>query len=95
MGWVIVGLARLALLVLWVTTPLVSHVFQNNWIVPLLGLIFLPITSLVYIMVHMLNGAVTGWAWAWIVAAVFADFAAHAQPAASSRRRRTLSDATA
>lgn len=94
MGWLIAGLARLALLVLWVTTPLVSRVFSGNWVWPLLGLIFLPITSLVYIMVHTLNGSVSGWAWAWVVAAVFADFAAHAAPAASNRRR-TLRDATA
>lgn len=94
MGWVIVGLARLALLVLWVTTPLVNHVF-STWIWPLLGLIFLPITTLVYIMVHMLNGSVSGWAWAWVVAAVFADFAAHASPAVSSSRRRSLRNATA
>lgn len=94
MGWVIVGLARLALLVLWVTTPLVSRVFSGNWVWPLLGLIFLPITSLVYIMVHTLNGGVSGWAWAWVVAAVFADFAAHASPTVNNRHRR-LSDATA
>ncbi len=94
MGWVIVGLARLALLVLWVTTPLVSRVFSNNWIVPLLGLIFLPITSLVYIMVYTLSGSVSGWAWAWVVAGVLADFAAHASPAVR-RRRHTFSDATA
>ncbi len=94
MGWVIVGLARLAMLVLWVTTPLVNRVYSGNWIWPLLGLIFLPITSLVYIMVYTLNGSVSGWAWAWVVGGVIADFAAHVAPA-TRYRRRSFSDATA
>lgn len=93
MGWFIAGLARLALLVLWVTTPLVTRVFSGNWVLPLLGLIFLPIASLVYIMVYTLNGSVSGWAWAWVAAGVLADFAAHASPAVG-RRRRTLRNAT-
>ena len=40
--------ARVALLVIWFTTPLVTRAFHGGWIVPLLGVLFLPLTVLTY-----------------------------------------------
>ena len=36
---------RLALLILWLFTPMVNVEFGDNWLWPLLGLLFLPFTA--------------------------------------------------
>lgn len=98
MGWLIAGLARLALLFVWILTPLVGRAFHGavwDWLLPLLGLLLFPITTLTYIVVNALAGGVTGWAWAWVVMAVFADLVSHSAPAVASNRRRTTRMGTA
>jgi hypothetical protein len=45
MSWLIALFSRVALFVVWLTTPLVNHAFHGGWILPLLGLL-LPITTL-------------------------------------------------
>src|SRR5262245_38014911 len=65
-------LARAALLGTWIWTPLVGRAFGGGvggWLLPLLGLLFLPVTTLAYVVVNALGGGVTGWAWLWIVLA--------------------------
>ena len=42
MSWFVALFARLALLVVWLTTPLVQRAFQGSWILPLLGILLLP-----------------------------------------------------
>ena len=38
---------RIALVVIWIATDLVDRAF-TTWLIPLLGLIFLPFTTLIY-----------------------------------------------
>ncbi len=45
MSWLIALFARVALLVVWLATPLVNRAFQGGWILPLLGILILPITE--------------------------------------------------
>jgi len=56
LGCIFVGLAvsfpRIGLLILWIFTPWVKVTF-DNWFWPLLGLIFLPFTTLTYILVDV------------------------------------------
>ena len=90
MGWGVAGLARLALIGVWIFTPYVYRTFDGGlwgWLLPLLGILFLPITALAYIVVYALANGVTGWAWAWIVLAFLADAAANGSGAYSTRRR--------
>ena len=92
MAWLLALFARLALLVIWVSTPLVSHAFHKGWLLPLLGLLFLPLTTLVYILVSALAGDVTGWNWFWVILAFLFDLAAHSSPArhaVQARKRKT------
>ena len=51
MSWLIALFARVALLVVWLATPLVNRAFQGGWILPLLGILNLPITTLAYVLV--------------------------------------------
>jgi hypothetical protein len=70
-------LARVALVVVWLTTPLVTRAFHGGWILPLLGVFFLPVTALTYTVVFALAGNVTGLGWLWIVGALLLDLASH------------------
>lgn len=87
MSWLLALFARLALLVVWLATPLVNRAFSGGWILPLLGIIFLPITTLTYVLVFYITGSVTGWGWLWVALALMIDLAANSFPARSAARR--------
>ncbi|HEX9037627.1 MAG TPA: hypothetical protein VF808_11620 [Ktedonobacterales bacterium] len=96
MGWLVTGLARLALILVWIFTSLVSHAFGGGvwgWLGPLLGVLFLPITALTYAVVYALAGGVSGWAWLWVALAVLADLAAHS-PGVRTIQRRSMRSAS-
>ncbi len=86
MGWLITVLARLALIIVWVATPLVNRAFDGAWLFPLLGVIFLPITALVYVLIAIPGSGIVGWGWVWMALAVLLDLATHSAGAYSSRR---------
>ena len=52
---------RLALLILWVFTPLVQMTFGDHWLWPLLGLLFLPSATLMYVLLVGALGSMTFW----------------------------------
>lgn len=87
MGCLVAFFSRLALLIVWLTTPLVSRAFHGGWILPLLGILFLPLTTLVYVIVYALGNGVTGWAWLWVVGALLLDLAAHGSGVRANRHR--------
>jgi hypothetical protein len=75
---------RLAVALVWIFTPWVDRAF-GPVIWPILGIIFLPWTTLFYVTLWNTGGrGVTGWEWIFVVFAVFADVASHG---ASARRR--------
>src|SRR6266700_7094649 len=89
MSWLVALFARLALLAVWLSTPLVNRAFHGGWILPLLGIIFLPITTLVYVLVYYISGSVTGWGWLWVALALLLDLGAHSYNARSAVRARS------
>ena len=92
MSWLIALFSRIALLCVWIWTPLVGRAFHGGWLLPLLGILFLPITTLVYILVYSLSGnGVTGWGWLWVVLAVLLDLASHSYPARRALQTRKSS----
>jgi hypothetical protein len=63
---------RLALFMLWILRPARVDAAFDTWIVPLLGLVFLPFATLMYVILHVPGVGMGGWEWFWIgVAAVF------------------------
>ncbi len=91
MGWLVAGLARVALIFVWIFTNLVSRAFDGGvwgWLLPLIGVLFFPITALTYVVVYSLASGVTGWAWLWIALAFLVDLAAHSAGVFTSSRRR-------
>jgi hypothetical protein len=87
MSWFVALIARLALLVVWIVTPLVNRAFHGGWLLPLLGILFLPITTLAYVLVYDISGSVTGWGWLWVVLALLLDLGTHSSGAYTNRHR--------
>jgi len=64
---------RLALLILWLFTPMVTVVFGDNWLWPLLGVLFLPFTTLMYVLVAAPLGPTNFWGWLLVLFGLFID----------------------
>ncbi len=94
MRWAVSTLARLAVLLAWILTPLLGRAYDGGFwgfVLPLLGVLVVPFTILTYAVVHALAHGVNGWAWGWVVLAFFIDVAANSQSATGSRRVRAMS----
>lgn len=91
MGCLISALARLAFIGVWIWSPLVTRAFHgtwlDGWLLPLLGVLFLPITALTYVLVYTPGVGVTGWSWLWVALAVLVDLGTHGAGARSGQRR--------
>jgi hypothetical protein len=62
---------RAAILIWWLINPVRWQATFDTWIWPLLGFIFVPWTTLMYVLVA--PGGVIGFDWVWIGLAVVAD----------------------
>lgn len=67
---------RVAILLLWIFGPTVSNAFQSNFLIPLLGLILVPYTTLAYVLFYWWLGSVEGFTWFFIVLAFILDIGA-------------------
>ena len=74
---------RIALVLLWIFGDTVQKAFNGEWILPLLGLLFLPYTTLVFVVLNWWLGEVTGFTWFFVVLAFFFDIASYASTARS------------
>jgi hypothetical protein len=76
---------RLAFILLWIFTPWVDRAF-GPIIWPILGVIFLPLTTLLYVLLWNTGGrGVHGWEWIFVALALFGDLASHGGTAYSRR----------
>lgn len=80
-----VAVPRVAFLFMWIFTPLVDRAF-NTFVAPLLGLAFLPFTSIMYVVLWTPGVGVVGWEWLWIVLAFFVDISSYVSSAISNRQ---------
>src|SRR5688572_23390245 len=64
---------RLALLILWIARPALVDAAFNTFILPLLGIIFLPFTTLIYVIVYVPGVGLTGWGFIWVIIALLLD----------------------
>jgi hypothetical protein len=63
---------RLALFIVWVARPKMVDAAFDTWIWPLLGFIFLPFATLMYVILWR-TGGLSGWDWFWVALAAFLD----------------------
>ena len=65
---------RLGTLILWLARPtMFSAAFGGSWFWPILGIIFLPFTTLMYVVLWSPGIGLTGWDWFWLIMAVVID----------------------
>ena len=81
---------RLVILIWWLIQPLRWQVSFNTWIWPLLGAIFIPWTTLSYMIVS--PGGVVGFEWVWISLAVIVDIASAFGSGTANRRQSANMD---
>ena len=80
---------RVALALIWIFGDAVERAFNGDWIVPLIGLLLLPYTTLTYVLFYWWLGEVTGFTWFFVVLAFFVDLGSYA----SSARARSYQSA--
>jgi len=81
---------RLGIIILWALTDYVYRAFAGAWLWPLLGLIFLPWTTLIFILVAAPVGNITFWGWLMVALGVLADLSSHAQSYANRESARAI-----
>jgi hypothetical protein len=64
---------RLALFILWVARPARIDAAFDTFLLPLLGIIFLPFATLIYVLLYTAGRGLTGWEWFWVVIAGLFD----------------------
>ena len=64
---------RLALLIVWIARPALVGAAFNTFLWPLLGIIFLPFTTLIYVIVYTPAVGLVGFDWFWVILAVLLD----------------------
>jgi hypothetical protein len=77
---------RVAFLVTWLATNRVAVAFHNGFVVPFLGLLFLPWTVLLYTLAYAPVGGVSGAGWFLVALGVLADVAGYISGPAQRRR---------
>jgi hypothetical protein len=76
---------RLAIFLLWAFTTYVNLAFHGGWFFPLVGLLFAPWTTLMYVLVYAPVGPIHVAGWLLVVIGVFLDINSWAHAAANRR----------
>jgi hypothetical protein len=78
---------RLAFLFYWLARPAMVNAAFNTFILPCLGFIFLPFTTLMYVFLVQGVGTIQGLDWLWLLLAVVLDLGSLGASAAANRDR--------
>jgi hypothetical protein len=76
---------RLAFGILWLARPAAIDATFDTVIWPLLGIIFLPFTTLLYVLLWTAGPGIEGFDWVWLAGAVFLDLGHYGVTAYSNR----------
>jgi hypothetical protein len=79
------GFSRIMLLMVWFARPVMMDAAFGTVILPCLGFLFLPFTTLMYVFLVQGVGAIQGLDWLWLVLAVLMDLASIAASGYSNR----------
>jgi hypothetical protein len=79
---------RLLNILWWIARPTAYlAAFNGGWFWALLGIIFLPFTTLMYALLWTPGIGLTGWDWLWLILAVFCDLMHYSSTAYSNRNQ--------
>jgi hypothetical protein len=76
------------LLIVWIARPATVDAAFSTWLWPLLGIIFLPFATLIYVLLYTPGRGLSGWDWFWVVLAALLDIGHWAAGPASGTRSR-------
>jgi hypothetical protein len=80
---------RLGIVFLWVFTDYVQRSF-TTWIWPLLGLVFLPWTTLFYVLVAAPAGGISWWGWLFVALGLLTDVGSHVNTYANRNQAQSM-----
>jgi hypothetical protein len=66
-------LPRIMLILAWIFSERWDIVWKGNWFVPLLGIIFAPYTTVMYMLAWNPVSGITGFDWFWVALGVLLD----------------------
>ena len=75
---------RFAFVIYWLIYPLKVNLAFNSFILPFLGFIFLPFTTLMYVIIFPMGG---WWMWLWLGFAFLADMSMYSGGAYGNRNQ--------
>lgn len=79
---------RLAVFFVWLARPtMFSAAFNGSWFWPLLGVIFLPFTTIMYVILWRQGLGLSTWDWMWLVLAVVCDLMHYSSTAYANREQ--------
>ncbi len=75
---------RFFLVLAWIFSDRWNVVWHGDFLLPLLGIVFLPFTTIMYMLVWTAGG-IQGWDWLWIILGLFLDLTSYAQSSANRK----------
>ena len=79
---------RLLNILWWIARPTMYLApFNGSWFWPLLGIIFLPFTTIMYVILWTPGIGLTTWDWMWLILAVVLDIMHYSSTAYSNRNQ--------
>ena len=84
---IVSSFSRIMLLCAWIARPAMMNAAFSSFIVPCLGFMFLPFTTLMYVILVQGVGKIEGVDWLWLGIAVVLDLASIAGAGAANRNR--------
>jgi len=83
----VASFSRIVLLFYWIARPVQMNATFNTFILPCLGFLFLPFTTLMYVLLWTPKVGIQGLDWLWLFLAVIIDLASIAGAGAANRNR--------
>ena len=84
---VVSSFSRIMLLFAWIARPALMDATFGTFIIPCLGFLFLPFTTLMYVFLVQGVGTIQGLDWLWLFLAVILDLASVGAAGATNRDR--------
>jgi hypothetical protein len=79
--------SRIMLLMVWIARPVMMNATFNTFILPCLGFMVLPFTTLMYVFLKQGVGTIQGLDWLWLFLAVLLDLASIGGAGVANRNR--------
>ena len=82
------GFSRIMLLMVWIARPVMMDATFSSFIIPCLGFMFLPFTTLMYVfLMQGVGSTIQGLDWLWLFLAALLDIASIGAAGVSNRNR--------